>query len=92
MAIFIFIQLAGSEIHPFTVDVGQFQSWAESATIRKGIYRSTLSVIGCRLTDEVALSACRCRVQICNRHCRIINEIYVTTLSVSCSQLQVCDK
>ncbi len=55
------------------------------------MYRSTLKVNGCRLIDKVALWACLCRVQICNRHCRIINEIYVTTLSVCRSQLQVCD-
>jgi hypothetical protein len=61
------------------------------STIRQGMYQSTLPVIGCRLINEVALSACRCRVQICNRHCRIIDEINITTFSVCRNQLQVCD-
>ncbi len=51
-------------------------SWAESATswsILKGTNRSTLSVIGCRFVDKVALSSCRCQVQVCNRQSRNID-------------------
>ncbi len=56
----------------------------KSATIqyiRQQIYKLTMSVINCRLLIKVALSACRCRVQLFNRKCSIIEERNVMALS-----------
>ncbi len=61
------------------------------STIRKGIFRSTQSFIVCQLVDKVALSAYRCRVQVRNRHCRIINYINIMSLSFCRYPLQVCE-
>ncbi len=59
------------------------QSWAEPASIRQRIYRSTLSVIGCRLADKIGLvTLSLSSSQVWNRQCWIIDERNIKALLV----------